>query len=89
MGDDRTPELRALIETAEAAAAGAPDQVAEVVKATRRAIAGSADPYLLAGALVEGIAMTVASRVPEAKRGGVAIETVRLLRDRLVAHKAV
>jgi hypothetical protein len=49
-------------------------------------IASEADPYLLSAALIKGIAVTVLQRVPDEKRGEIAVETARLLRDRLHAY---
>ena len=48
--------------TAEAAAV--PDLLAALVVALKAIIASNADPYLLAGAPIEGIAATVAERIP-------------------------
>jgi hypothetical protein len=52
-------------------------------------IASAADPYLVSAALIEGLAATVAQKVPDAKQGEVSVEVVRLLRDRLQLHGAV
>lgn len=45
-----------------------------------------ADPYLLTGSLVESIVTTLVKCVPAEKRSEVAVETMRLLRDRLAAR---
>jgi hypothetical protein len=55
----------------------------------KMAIASDADPYMLAGALIEGIAATVAQKIPPERQGDVAAECVRLLRDRLAAGGAI
>jgi hypothetical protein len=47
------------------------------------------DPYLLSGALIEGLASTILQRIPEERRGEVAVEAVRLPRDRLHAYGIV
>jgi hypothetical protein len=52
-------------------------------------VASDADPYPLAGAPVEGIAATISARIPPERQGQVAVETVRLLRDRLRARGAI
>ena len=58
------------------------DPLPELIAALKVAIT-AAEPHHLAGVLVEGIASTVAERIPPAAQGDVAVETVRLLRDRL------
>jgi hypothetical protein len=39
--------------------------------------------------LIEGIAVTVAQRMPVERQGDVAVETVRLLRDRFRTHGTI
>jgi hypothetical protein len=86
---DRSPALDALIREVEARAAEKPDTVAIMVGVLKLVIASDADPYLLSGALVEGIASTILQRIPDEKRGEVGVEAVRLLRDRLHAYGIV
>ena len=86
---DRTPALDALIRAVEAQAAEKPDTVAILVGVLKLVIASEADPYLLSGALIEGIASTIVQRIPEERRGEVGFEAVRLLRDRLHAYGIV
>jgi hypothetical protein len=86
---DRSPALDALIREVEARAAEKPDTVAIMVGVLKLVIASDADPYLLSGALVEGIASTIVQRIPDEKRGEVGVEAVRLLRDRLRAYGIV
>jgi hypothetical protein len=81
--------LDAMIRQIEAQAAERPDPVAIPVGVLKLVIASEADPYLLSGALVEGIASTILQRVPDEKRGEVAVEAVRMLRDRLHAYGIV
>ncbi len=50
------------------------------------AIASDADPYHLAGALIEGVAVTIAQRISPELHGDVTVATVRLLRDRMIGH---
>jgi hypothetical protein len=86
---DRNPALDALIREVETQAAGKPDPVAILVGILKLVVASEADPYLLSGALVEGIASTLMQRIPDEKRSEVGVETVRLLRDRLHAYGIV
>jgi hypothetical protein len=83
---ERIPVLDALIREVEAKAAERPDTVAILAAMLKLVIASEADPYLLSGALIEGIAATILLRVPEERRGEVAVEAVRLLRDRFQGH---
>ena len=64
------------------------DHVTAAADAIKAAIAGHADLHQLAGALIEGIATTVAV-LPVEQQGETAVETVRLLRDRFRAHGAI
>jgi hypothetical protein len=77
------PALRALIQGAEAAAASQPNMLNALITTLNAVIGSAADPYLVSAALIEGIAQTVAQKIPIAKQGDVAVEVVRLLRDRL------
>jgi hypothetical protein len=86
---DRNPTLDALISQVEAQAAERPDTVAILVGVLKLVIASEADPYLLSGAMIEGIASTILQRIPDEKRGEVGLEAVRLLRDRLHAYGIV
>jgi hypothetical protein len=86
---DHSPALEALIREAEAKAAEKPDQVGILIAMLKLVIASEADPYLLSGAFVEGIASTILQRIPEGQRGEVGVEAVRLLRDRLHAYGIV
>ena len=56
---DPTLALDALIHEVEAQAAEKPDPVANLVGILKLVIASEADPYLLSGVLVEGIASTI------------------------------
>ena len=83
---ERNPVLDALIREVEAKAAQRPDTVAILAAVLKLVIASEADPYLLSGALIEGVATTILQRVPEERRAEVAVEAVRLLRDRFRSH---
>jgi hypothetical protein len=52
-------------------------------------IASAADPHLVSAALIEGLAATVAQKVPDAKQCEVPVEVVRLLRNRLQLHGVI
>jgi hypothetical protein len=83
MAEQSFPDLDVLIRQIEARATESPDLLAILIAMLKMVIASDADPYLLAGALVEGIAATISVRIPPERQGQVAVETVRLLRDRL------
>jgi hypothetical protein len=78
-----------MIRHVEAKAATQPDHVAALVTLLRLVIPSDADPYLLTGALIEGIAATLDARIPVERRGEVAVATVQLLRDRLRVYRAI
>jgi hypothetical protein len=80
------PRADRLIHQAERAAAEQCSYVEMLTALIRAAIDDEADPYLLVGAMVEGIAMTLAERVPQQKRHEMAGQTARLIGDRLRAH---
>ena len=44
-----------------------------------------ADPYVLAGVLVEGIAMTLTASIPEQKRNAVASDVLKLMCNRFLS----
>jgi hypothetical protein len=78
-----------LIGEIEATASDSPNPLAILVSLIKMAIASDADPYMLAGALIEGITATVAQKIPAERQGDVAGECVRLLRGRLAAGGAI
>jgi hypothetical protein len=84
---DRTfPALDALVRHVEETATNQLDPVAVLVAMLKLVVASDADPYLLVGALIEGVAASIAQKIPPERQSDVAIEAVRLLRDRLGAH---
>ncbi|MEJ0017562.1 MAG: hypothetical protein WDN25_13545 [Acetobacteraceae bacterium] len=85
----RSPALDALIREAEAAASQEADPLSALIVMLKQVIRSDADPYLLSGAMIEGLVATIVERVPPEKRGEVAVEAVRLLRDRLAARGAI
>jgi hypothetical protein len=86
---NNSPAVDALIRDAEAAAANETDSIAVLVMLMRIVIRSDADPYLLNGALIEGIATTIMQRIPAEKWEEVAVQAVRLLRCRLREKGAI
>src|ERR1700722_2611447 len=86
---DRPAALDALIRDAEAAAADQTDPLAVLVMLIQIGIRSDADPYLLNGALIEGIAMTIMQRIPAERREEVSREAMRVLYDRLHAKGTI
>ncbi len=70
----------------EAIARGQSDPLTILLDLLRRTIASDADPYLLVGSLVEGIASAIVQKISHEQHGEIAVETVRLLRDRMHSH---
>jgi hypothetical protein len=64
MPDRSFPDHAALIRDAEANAAEQPDLLAVLIVLLKMVTASDADPYPLAGTLVEGIAATIAAKIP-------------------------
>ena len=83
------PAVARLIRQAERAAKGRADPEAILVAVIKLVIGSETDPYCVAGALIEGIATTIATKIPPEVRGEVAVEAVRLLRDRLRATGSI
>jgi hypothetical protein len=89
MAERSFPGLADLIRDIEAEAKQQPDPLSVLVALLRLVVASDADPYLFTGALVEGIAANIANKIPPERQGDVAIEAVRLLRDRLHNYGAI
>ena len=70
------PRVDALIREAEAVAANQADSFAALVAQLHMAIQSDADPYLLAGTLVEAIAATITTRVPAEMQGDTSVAAV-------------
>ena len=60
-----------------------------LIRHLRNVIASDTDPYLLAGALIEGVAATIARKMPHERHGEVSVESIRLLRDRMRGHRLI
>ena len=71
---------------AEQAAAEQPDLIALLAEVVKKAIASDADPYLLTGTLIEGVAHTLATGIPKERQFDTARAAVGLLLDRLRAE---
>ncbi|MBV9782772.1 MAG: hypothetical protein JO264_03035 [Acidisphaera sp.] len=86
MPEDFAPQLDALIREVEKAASEAPDPIAILVCVLRATIQSDADPYLVGGALIEGLASTVAQRIPPRRQRETAEGILRLLHARLETY---
>ena len=79
-------EILRLIEQAEQVAAATPDPTNLLAHVIRLTVKTDADPYLILGVLVEGVAHTLATRIPDERRGEIGGEVSKLLVERLKAH---
>jgi len=79
-------EILRLIEQVEQAAAATPDPTNVLAHVIRLTVKTDADPYLILGVLVEGVAHTLATRIPDERRGEIGREVSKLLAERLRAH---
>ena len=84
---NRFPALDALIRDVETIAADQTDPLAVLILLMQMLIRSEVDPYLLNGALIEGIAATIMQRIPAEKRGEASLEAMRLLRDQLAVAR--
>jgi hypothetical protein len=83
------PTIETLIRDAEAAAANQTDPLAVLLMLMRMVIKSDADPYLLNGALIEGVATTIMQRIPAEMREEVSRQVMRVLHDRLREKGAI
>ncbi|MBS0641271.1 MAG: hypothetical protein JSS43_15460 [Proteobacteria bacterium] len=60
-----------------------PNPITAVSEAIKHALRSKADPYVLAGCMVEGIAMTLLAGIPAEKQANVANDLLLLLYARL------
>lgn len=79
-------EIVRLIEQAEQAAAATPDPTSVLAHVIRLTAKTDADPYLILGVLVEGVAHTLETRIPDERHGEIGKEVSDLLLERLRAH---
>jgi len=89
MADHRSPAVDALIRDVERAAAKEPDLIGATSAIIKFAIDSDADPYLLVGALVEAVAVTIAQKVPAERQRKVAADTLRMMLARLKANRVL
>jgi hypothetical protein len=75
--------LEAMIDGVERTTAATLNATQAVSNAVKQAIGEEADPHILAGSLVEGIAMTLLARFPDSQRHGAATDLLLLLYTRL------
>ena len=85
----RYPILDSMIRQVEANAAAEPDNVAALAAMLRLVIASDADPYILVGVLIEGLAEAIVQRIPAEKQGDVGLQSMRLLLQQLKAYRVV
>jgi hypothetical protein len=86
MRDDSYSAIDDLILQAELAAAAKPNQVRLVAELVGLVADRGADPYLLIGALVEGVVDTIAKHVPPERQAETTEQLGRLLVERLKAR---
>lgn len=86
MPERRFPSLDELIRDIESQTASRPELAEILAVVIRMMVASDADPYLLLGVLTEGIAHTIASRIPEDEQADTAEEALSLLQERLEAN---
>lgn len=86
ISDQKRVQFEALRVKALLAAEEQSSPLTSLIRHVRSVIASDTDPYHLAGALIEGVAATIAERIPHERHGEVSVESVRLLRDRMRGH---
>jgi hypothetical protein len=75
--------VKKLSSQAEQAAAHAPDPLADLSRATKIAMQGETDPYVMLGVLVEGMVQTLVTRIPPERHGSTLAAAMVTLRERL------
>jgi len=86
MPDRPYPAIDALIRRVQRVAADRPDPTHILAEVIAMIGASEADPYLVLGVLVEGVAHTVDKHIPAARQAATTAEVVQLLKLRLKAH---
>jgi len=86
MPQPRFPALDRLIREASRTAGRKPDSIELLARIIRLALDDGADPYLVAGVLVEGAAYAVAQHIPSERQEEAAQTLVELLGERLAAR---
>jgi hypothetical protein len=77
------PTIETLIREVEAQAASRPELPSLLAAVIRMMAESEADPYMLAGVMIEGAVHTLTSRVPAEVQSEAAAALVRLLAERL------
>jgi hypothetical protein len=77
------PEIERLSRITRTAAATTPDVPRQLAVTIKAAAAGPADPWLVIGLLIEGIAYAVDVAIPAQRQGHYRVASLRLLADRL------
>jgi len=77
------PAIDAMIRNVERSAVSLPDPLASFTGLLKLIIESDTDPYLLSGALIDGVSAIVAEKIPPERQSEVAIQAVRVLWKRL------
>jgi hypothetical protein len=83
---DRPSPLDNLIREANRAAARKPDSLDLLARMIHLALKDGADPYLVAGLLVEGAVSAVAGYIPPERQPDAAVSLMELFAERLKAN---
>ena len=86
MAQQLFPILDRLIREANRVSGRKPDSIEILAHMIRLALDDGADPYLIAGVLLEGAAYTVAHHIPSDCQAEAASTTRDLLAERLASH---
>ncbi len=84
-----TRTVDALADQAQSAANQAANPLADVVTATKTAIRGGVDPYLLVGVLLEAIVQILTTEIPPERRPATELATLLMLQQRLARPKVM
>ena len=82
------PVVLKIVAQAESVAGQVADPLAELVRAIETAMRGTADPYVLLGVFVEGIARTVGT-IPPCRQSTALLATFAMLQERGMANIAM
>jgi len=77
------PAIDAIIRDVERSAVNLPDPLASFTGLLKLIIESDTDPYLLSGALIEGVSAIIAEKIPSERQSDVAIQVIRVLWKRL------
>jgi hypothetical protein len=79
----------ALSAQARDAAEATPNPLTELSGLIRTTMEGDADPYVLAGVLLEGIVQVLATRIPPERRAATELATLLMLKQRLAGASSL